>query len=82
MLKLIKHALNAADEIVENIENATEDAADKLERITDVILEDDESLKKRASGRSKRSKKKFSTLPTQKKTLITYPTKSPSSRKR
>ena len=47
MLKLIKHALNAADEIVENIENATEDAADKLERITDVILEDDESLKKK-----------------------------------
>ena len=30
MLKLIKHALNATDEIVENIENATEDAADKL----------------------------------------------------
>lgn len=48
MLKLIKHALNAADEIVENIENATEDAADKLERITDVILEDDESLKKKS----------------------------------
>jgi chromosome segregation ATPase len=50
MLKLIKHALNAADEIVENIENATEDAADKLERITDVILEDDESLKKKRVG--------------------------------
>ena len=50
MLKLIKHALNAADEIVENIENATEDAADKLERITDVILEDDESLKKKSAG--------------------------------
>lgn len=50
MLKLIKHALNAADEIVENIENATEDAADKLERITDVILEDDESLKKKSVG--------------------------------
>lgn len=49
MLKLIKHALNAADEIVENIENATEDAADKLERITDVILEDDESLKKKSA---------------------------------
>lgn len=48
MLKLIKHALNAADEIFENIENATEDAADKLERITDVILEDDESLKKKS----------------------------------
>lgn len=48
MLKLIKHALNAADEIVDNIENATEDAADKLERITDVILEDDESLKKKS----------------------------------
>lgn len=48
MLKLIKHALNAADEIVENIEDATEDAADKLERITDVILEDDESLKKKS----------------------------------
>ena len=48
MLKLIKHALNAADEIVENIENATEDAADKLERITEVILEDDESLKKKS----------------------------------
>ena len=52
MLKLIKHALNAADEIVENIENATEDAADKLERITDVILEDDESLKKKSAGES------------------------------
>ena len=50
MLKLIKHALNAADEIVENIEDATEDAADKLERITDVILEDDESLKKKSAG--------------------------------
>lgn len=50
MLKLIKHALNAADEIVENIENATEDAADKLERITDVILEDDESVKKKSVG--------------------------------
>ena len=49
MLKLIKHALNAADEIVENIENATEDAADKLERITDVILEDDESVKKKSA---------------------------------
>ena len=48
MLKLIKHALNAADEIVENIEDATEDAADKLERITDVILEDGESLKKKS----------------------------------
>jgi seryl-tRNA synthetase len=53
MLKLIKHALNAADEIVENIENATEDAADKLERITDVILEDDESLKKKSVGEIK-----------------------------
>ena len=54
MLKLIKNAINAAEEIVENIEdaieNATEEAADKLDRITDVILEDDESLKKKSVG--------------------------------
>ena len=48
MLKLIKNALNAADEIVENIEdaieNVAEEATDKLERITDVILEDTKFL--------------------------------------
>lgn len=52
MLKLIKNALNAADEIVENIEdaieNVAEEATDKLERITDVILEDSESVKKKS----------------------------------
>lgn len=52
MLKLIKNALNAADEIVDNIEDAiedvTEEAADKLERITDVILEDSEPVKKKS----------------------------------
>ena len=52
MLKLIKNALNAADEIVENIEdaieNVAEEATDKLERITDVILEDSEPVKKKS----------------------------------
>lgn len=52
MLKLIKNALSAADEIVDNIEDAiedvTEEAADKLERITDVILEDSEPVKKKS----------------------------------
>lgn len=52
MLKLIKKALDSADEIVDNIEDAiedvTEEATDKLERITDVILEDGESVKKKS----------------------------------
>ncbi|MBQ7375506.1 MAG: hypothetical protein IJW52_01305 [Clostridia bacterium] len=52
MLKLIKNALDAADEIVDNIEDAIEDVAeeatDKLERITDVILEDSEPVKKKS----------------------------------
>ena len=53
MLKLIKNALNVADEIVDNIEDATKDAADKLERITDVIYEDDEPLKEKSIEESK-----------------------------
>ena len=68
MLKLIKHALNAADEIVENIENATEDAADKLERITDVILEDDESLKKKSVEEIEKIEENFDSADTEENT--------------
>lgn len=48
MLKLIKNALEVADEIVEDIEQIKEETTDKLERITDVILEEDEPLKKKS----------------------------------
>ena len=40
MLNLIRNALGVAEEIADKIEEATEDATDKLESITEVILDD------------------------------------------